>query len=525
MNELEKKLADVRKEMKKLVALEDPTEEQVTKLGELNKQAAKFEAQIAAEALIAKGEEEDAARIEREKKEAVEQARKEEAAKYRRLPDRGDAPYQAKFADTNKFDELSAGETALVIDILHKQGERASAGAFKALSLKVGELKNQSNTEEEQKGVNYVKNAFKAATNIEPTPEATSAAVKSATDPMYTGDSSNNDWIGTAYSNELWRSIRTGNVVVNRVPSEVIPDGYSSKYIPLESTDPTWYKVAEVTAANATTGIPDATVTASQLTTDKKQITVAKVGCRGMYSGEMDEDSLVPFAAQLRDQIAMSGQEVFESLMIDGDSDLSSAVNINDIAGTPASTDYFLACDGFRKLALITNTANSRTASGGFVIEDFKNTLKLLGTAGLAGADPTKVAFIVDYNVMWAMMDLPELKTKDVSSYATIENGFVSRVYRTEVLNAFQMHRTSNSTNARKCNTSGLINLDDDTANTTGAILAVRFDQWRQAWKRRMTLETTRFAQADAWQIVALARWGLAYRDTEASAITYNVAV
>ena len=61
--------------------------------------------------------------------------------------------------------------------------------------------------------------------------------------------------------------------------------------------------------------------------------------------------------------------------------------------------------------------------------------------------------------------------------------------------------------------------------NTTGAIVAVRFDQWKQAFKRRMTLETTRIANADSWEIVALVRWGMTNRDAEASAITYNVGV
>ncbi len=523
--ELSKKLADTRKAMKKLVALEDPTDEQVKQLDELNKSAAKFEAQIRAEEELEKGDKEDAARVEREKKEAVDAARKEEAAKYRRLP-YSEAPYQAKFSDTNKFDELSAGETALVIDILRGQGKQISGGAFKALSLKIGELKDD-NTDEGRKGVNYVKNAFKANTNIEPNMQAIEDAIKAATDPMYTGDSGNgSDWVGTAYSSEIWRMIRAGNVVVNRVPSDVIPDGYSSKYWPLESTDPTWYKVAEATTSDGTLKVPAATITASQLSTGNKQITVAKLGARGLYSGELVEDSLIPFASQLRQQIEVSGQEILESLMIDGDSDLSSSININDIAGTPASTDYFLAADGFRKLALVTNTANSRNANGGLVIEDFKNTLKLMGAAGLHGSDPTKTAFIVDYNVMWAMMDIPELKTKDVSSYATIENGFVTRVYRTEVLNAFQMHRMSSSAGyERKVNSAG--NVDQDTAsnNAYGAILAVRFDQWKQAFKRRMTLETTRIANADSWEVVALCRWGLAYRDTEAAAITYGVGV
>ena len=38
-------------------------------------------------------------------------------------------------------------------------------------------------------------------------------------------------------------------------------------------------------------------------------------------------------------------------------------------------------------------------------------------------------------------------------------------------------------------------------------------------------LTKTRIANADSWEIVALARLGLAYRDNEASAITYNVGV
>jgi hypothetical protein len=40
-----------------------------------------------------------------------------------------------------------------------------------------------------------------------------------------------------------------------------------------------------------------------------------------------------------------------------------------------------------------------------------------------------------------------------------------------------------------------------------------------------MSMEVTRIANADSYEIVAIARLGLAYRDNEASAITYNVGV
>jgi hypothetical protein len=520
MNELEKKLAEIRKAMKALVGVEDPTDEQVEKLTGLNKEAAKLEAQIAAAKQLDEAEKEDAARIEREKREAVEAAVKAEQAKSRRLQF-SEVPYQTQFSDTNKYDELSAGETALVIDILNANGRRVSGAAFKALTLKIAELKD-NNTDESRKGVNYVKNAFKAH-NPGIDLDHAADAVKAATDPMYsTGANIGTDWVGTAYSNQIWEAIRGQNVVVDRVPSITVPDGFSSIYIPLESSDPTWYKVAEATTADSTLKVPAATITASQMATANKQLTLGKLGARSMYTGELTEDSLIPFAPQLRQQLTVSGGNTLEHIMIDGDTETSASKNINAIDTTPTAGTAYLFLNGFRQLALIANTANSRSAGGTLSEDDYVETLKLLGTAGLAGADPRAVAFIVDYNVHYANMKLTSVKTKDVFSAATLENGFVRRMFGYEVLPAFQMHKTSAK---RMANTSGKIDADTDSNNTTGAILAVRFDQWKQAFKRRMTLETTRIANADSWEIVALVRWGMVNRDDEASAISYNVGV
>jgi hypothetical protein len=84
------------------------------------------------------------------------------------------------------------------------------------------------------------------------------------------------------------------------------------------------------------------------------------------------------------------------------------------------------------------------------------------------------------------------------------------------------MHRISAK---RMANNAGKIDLDTDANNTLGAVLCVRWDQWKQAYKRRMTIEVTRRPESDSWDIVALCRLGLVNRDTEASAITYNVGV
>ncbi len=434
-----------------------------------------------------------------------------EAAKSRRLP-YSEAPYMTKFNDS-KFDGLSAADLSMGLEVLKGKGHKVSDAAVKSLALKL--ISEQPKTEQREQDLNYIKSNMPA--------EFLDEKNLKAAEVMATSDSGNgSDWIGTAYSSELWRSIRHAGGIVEKIPSVVIPDGYSSQYFPLEDVDPTWYKVAETTAEDSTMKTPPASIPSSKAGTGTKQITVAKAGARVMYSGELTEDSIVRFAPQLREQMMISGQELMEAFVINADSESGATTNINDIGGTPAATDWFMLGNGFRKLALVTNTANSRSAAGSLAIEDYLETFKLMGTAGIAAQDLSKLFFIVDPNVHFANMSLPEVKTRDVFSAATIENGFLTRAYGVSILPSWQFHKGATGL---KANTAGKIDLDTQGNNTRGAILCVRPDQWKFAYKRRMSMELTRFANSDSYEIVALARFGLGYRDTEAAAISYNVGV
>ena len=84
------------------------------------------------------------------------------------------------------------------------------------------------------------------------------------------------------------------------------------------------------------------------------------------------------------------------------------------------------------------------------------------------------------------------------------------------------MHRAAAD---RKANTAGKVDQTTTANNTTGSILAVRWDQWLLGYKRRMTMKIQEIPDSDASQIIAIARVGLAQRDVEASAISYNVGV
>jgi hypothetical protein len=77
----------------------------------------------------------------------------------------------------------------------------------------------------------------------------------------------------------------------------------------------------------------------------------------------------------------------------------------------------------------------------------------------------------------------------------------------------------------RKCNSAGKVDQTTPANNAYGGILGVRWDQWKLGYMRRMTMEVTRIARADAYEIVALARWGLAARDTVASSYTYGLTI
>jgi len=454
--------------------------------------------------------------------EAVKAARaewEEEAKKANRLPYLdGEAPYQTKYGTLNRYDNLNAADTAFLIGTLKAHSRRGgcnppSEDAYRALAVKAeAEIKNEQYDPEMD-----LRPATKALHAL-----SLKAGHEIKSDEIMQHDLSNygDEWVGVYYSNQLWESIRTGTFAVQKLPKVEVPPGHDSIVIPLESTDPTFYKVSEAAdITDTTTGLPDATVTASQMGTANKTLSLGKMGARVLFSGELNEDSLIPFVPQLRQQLQRAGAEQLEHVVIDGDTTTSASTNINDIAGTPAGTEAFLLVDGFRVLPLIDNTANSRSA-GTLTEEDFLETVKLLGTAGKSAADIARVGLICDPNTYWKALALSTVKTQDVWRQATLEGGRLRQIWGYELLPSWQMHYKSAD---RKANTSGCIDQDTTTNNTTGAILAVRWDQWMFGWRRRMTMETQRIARADTTEIVCLMRFGLVYRDTEASAISYNV--
>ena len=438
------------------------------------------------------------------------------AAPGRRLPDDSlDLPYAAKYQELWKYDDLDAGEQALMIEILNtlpKTQNHAPENAYKALAVKVLEDKD-----EEQ---NY---------------RRTKQAMKRAGIPMKVANALNqsdlanfgDEWVTQANSSQLWDKIRLGVQIVGKIPSVVIPQGAESINLPLDGAAPTFFVVAQSSAQDTNPGPITRTVTTSKKGTGKKLLTVNKLGAGVNFTGELVEDSIIPWVSELMRDLADEGAEVLEGVVIDGDTATTASTNINDIADSSAQagTENYLLFNGFRKLALVTNTANSRSG-GAITVEDYLETVKLLGLAGKNAVDKSKVGFIVDLHTQWKSLELSEVKTKDSFSSPTIENGSLTSLWGYPIFTSANFHRSNqDATFGLKANSDGKVDLDTASNNTKGAILSVRWDQWRMGFKRNMTIETTRVPAADATEIVALMRVGMVNRDTQASAISYNLTV
>lgn len=424
----------------------------------------------------------------------------------------------ADFSDIWMYDNLSTADLDFAVRVVADADSRRgpSERMLKALAIRIAD-------EYEQGKRGFVENEAYKAMRQRGIP--LSAKAIKANEVNYSTQSGYGDeWAGVFYSGDLWRSISQETPVVGRLPVIEVPQGSESVVIPIEGAPPTFYLVGQATAQDTNTlGRITLTATTSKQATSNQTLSVTKVGASTYWTGELDEDSVVPFASELRANITQEAMEVLEHLVVDGDSATGATTNINDIGGTPAGTEAFLALNGFRKLALVTNTANSRSA-GALSVEDYLETLKLMGLGGRNVLARSGVAFIQDVWTGWKALELSEVKTRDVYAAPTVENGQLVSIWGRDVITSANMHRANTDTTyGLKANSSGKLDLDTAANNTTGAILAVRFDQWRFGFKRRLRFETRREPRADATEITAMMRIGLVYRDTEASAISYNI--
>jgi hypothetical protein len=282
---------------------------------------------------------------------------------------------------------------------------------------------------------------------------------------------------------------------------------------PVESTDPTFYKVSEATdeAHLVLTGGP---FTDSKPGTAKATFSAGKIGAISYWSEEQEEDGIIAAEPQFRDQYGIKMAHSLDEILISGDESTGSS-NISYDGASIGATSRFLILDGLRHEPLITTAADSRSA-GALTVDDFGATQALMGVAGKFGVNPNDLVFIMDPAVWHKAKLLPEVLTVDkFGSMATVLTGQLGGLLGVPLLVSEDYGLTDS---AGKISSTG-------GNNTLGSFLCVNKRGVLVGWRRRPRIRVVGLPGAEARYIVGSARLDVQYREAGMVGLSYNVTV
>lgn len=323
---------------------------------------------------------------------------------------------------------------------------------------------------------------------------------KAATDMVDTTDLSN--WVPTHFSPQLYEIVRAGLPELNVFQEITMPGKNMDLNVDLTEYEAAY--VAEVTSnANAN---PFSDTTMQALTDSKVTLAAKKLRSRIVFSGEVEEDAIVPQLALYRRGVIRGFQEGLADAIINGDEaatgDLDNTTSSRTHFGKAcpaAGTDARRIFDGLRSF-VADNAATPDTFidhGGGDITA--AAVVSMLAKMGEWGANPQMLALFTSYVGHANMLDDTDFKTIDVmGDRATLLTGQIGSMFGIPIF-------VSRRYPVNLTNSDGKIAATTDSNLRTGAILVNR-DAVVVGNRRRLTLETERYVATDTNEIVAFWR-------------------
>jgi HK97 family phage major capsid protein len=322
--------------------------------------------------------------------------------------------------------------------------------------------------------------------------------------------------IGAQYVTDLWATAKAQSRVFGLIPQFDMTA--PTAYLPVAGVPPVFSLVGESTAYN--TGNAATTKTGS----NRVSVTAIKLLAHQMWSGEMEEDSLIPFVPFLRAELADSLAFHLDSIVLNGDTTDAGTGNINLHDADPGATLYYLGFDGIRHAALVDN-ANNVTDCAGAVDYD-----KVLGLRGKMldstyridwghPTDPNDLVFVGNPAVADSLCGLDEVITVDkYGPAATVLTGEVTKIGRHPFISSIAIALTE---------ADGMV---ANSGNTKSQIVAFNRRGFVVGIRRAVKIETERIIGSDQSRIVLSTRLGFGrYSPTgaasgiEAAAVLYDI--
>lgn len=548
MDKLRKQIKALKARLKALALKDDLSEEEAQELEEGRSELSGLEDQLevleeaeaeeAEEAEIVEAEIQE--RIEAEKQKALEEAGveldddgkvidKNKEEEQPKAPGTGvDDP--TKISVGSPYDHIDTLELAIGYQSMKAFGKQPSERIRRALAVRAAKMGEEEDTLSFKNGEPvkvpaidpaYVKPARLGVDEekedggdpVTPNGARTFKALSAmkANEVVYsTQANAGDEWVPTLMNAQLWRTIRLNAAVLALFEQFDMP---SQPYdMPVESTDPTLYKVAETTA-EASLVIDAGPYTDSKPGTGKVTFSAGKLGAISYWSDEQEEDGIIAPEPQFRDQYALKLAHGIDEALLFGD-ETTATTNVFD-NGATNTTSHLLIVDGLIHEAQRTTTTDKRDG-GVLTIDDFGATQALMGTAGKFGVNPNDLVWIMDPAAWHKAKLLGEVLTMDkMGALATILNGQLAAVFGAPIIISEDYGLTD--ANGVIHNTAG--------NNTKGSFICVNRRSVLVGWRRRPRIRVERKPFADAAYIVGSARFDIRYKEAGMVAQSYNLTV
>ncbi len=347
--------------------------------------------------------------------------------------------------------------------------------------------------------------------------QAYTRAIKAAMDTAESGFGS--QLIGAQYVSELWRGARAQSTVFALIPTFEMTD--PTAYLPVEADLPELLFVSESTTSSASN------YTTTKTGSNRVQVDAKKFVIHQMWSGEMEEDSIIPYIPFLREQAARSLSHYSDSLVLNGDTTNAATGNINLDDADPADTKHYLAFDGIRHAGLVDNTGNRTDHAAAALTHDalLDMRAKMLDRTYKHDwghpTDPTDLVYVATPEAADEVAKDDDVKTVDkYGSNATVLTGEVAMIGRHPLIATVEMSRTEAD---GKVSTTG-------GNNTLDQVVAFNRRGYTVGWRRRIMVETERLPATDQTRIVYSMRLGFgrfsptgAASGIESAVVLYNI--
>lgn len=308
--------------------------------------------------------------------------------------------------------------------------------------------------------------------------------------------------VGAQYVGDLWDAAFQDGRIAPLLPTFEMTA--PTAYLPVAVDMPKMLYVSESTSDVLAT----AQYTTVRTGSNRVSVTAKKFVIHQVWSGEMEEDSILPFVPFVRQQAAKGLSFWTDHTVLNGDTVTAGTGNINSDDAASAATEPYLAFDGIRKAAIVDNTANLKNVGGAAITLNTLRDLRGLMRDDTRYVDfghpndPNDLVFVADVDTADRIALLDEMIEAKVTrgAGASLLNGQVTSFLMHPVIGTMAQSKTDSD--------SKYTTTSPSTADIYGQVTAFNRNAFVIGWRRRVRMFTEVIGASDQSRIVYSIRMG-----------------